>query len=454
MNSSQRQGLLDKIEEFERLDIVSLYAEKYKGESSLDALLVGDYSVAEMVTLAQSTIGKLKAFLNEKDWRILPHIQQLADLGQMPNNNGLTGIVINIISALKSFQHPQALKWIKMLEYYEVVNNIWNIGDENQNRKDQEEVLASAILRTQALETHLKKRQEEVNDLIDQLEKEKEALDKYKVEKRGEFDLLKKNQTESQSILDNIKACLATTNDTKSQAQNTNNDIREIFESLRQTQDEIKRTHEETQRLNEQANAENERIEREINAEAERTKEIHDEVVEQKSKIDQMMGFIADGTLAHSFNHRKQDIDKKMQRWFWSSIICGILFIAWVFCLFSCPCLQTNTENEWVKLLVGALKASPLAYFFVYSIRRYSSERLLNEEYAFREVIAVTLNGYLSRLNVEKDPNAIELFKQAIAKLYIKPRLSKDDGAIIKDEIKELIGLIKQVKDTIGSIKQ
>lgn len=454
MNSSQRQGLLDKIEEFERLDIVSLYAEKYKGESSLDALLVGDYSVAEMVTLAQSTIGKLKAFLNEKDWRILPHIQQLADLGQMPNNNGLTGIVINIISALKSFQHPQALKWIKMLEYYEVVNNIWNIGDENQNRKDQEEVLASAILRTQALETHLKKRQEEVNDLIDQLEKEKEALDKYKVEKRGEFDLLKKNQTESQSILDNIKACLATTNDTKSQAQNTNNDIREIFESLRQTQDEIKRTYEETQRLNEQANAENERIEREINAEAERTKEIHDEVVEQKSKIDQMMGFIADGTLAHSFNHRKQDIDKKMQRWFWSSIICGILFIAWVFCLFSCPCLQTNTENEWVKLLVGALKASPLAYFFVYSIRRYSSERLLNEEYAFREVIAVTLNGYLSRLNVEKDPNAIELFKQAIAKLYIKPRLSKDDGAIIKDEIKELIGLIKQVKDTIGSIKQ
>lgn len=330
MNSSQRQGLLDKIEEFERLDIVSLYAEKYKGESSLDALLVGDYSVAEMVTLAQSTIGKLKAFLNEKDWRILPHIQQLADLGQMPNNNGLTGIVINIISALKSFQHPQALKWIKMLEYYEVVNNIWNIGDENQNRKDQEEVLASAILRTQALETHLKKRQEEVNDLIDQLEKEKEALDKYKVEKRGEFDLLKKNQTESQSILDNIKACLATTNDTKSQAQNTNNDIREIFESLRQTQDEIKRTYEETQRLNEQANAENERIEREINAEAERTKEIHDEVVEQKSKIDQMMGFIADGTLAHSFNHRKQDIDKKMQRWFWSSIICGILFIAWV----------------------------------------------------------------------------------------------------------------------------
>lgn len=105
-------------------------------------------------------------------------------------------------------------------------------------------------------------------------------------------------------------------------------------------------------------------------------------------------------------------------------------------------------------MLVGALKASPLAYFFVYSIRRYSSERLLNEEYAFREVIAVTLNGYLSRLNVEKDPNAIELFKQAIAKLYIKPRLSKDDGAIIKDEIKELIGLIKQVKDTIGSIKQ
>ena len=453
MNSSQKQGILDRIEEFERLDIVTLYTEKYKGKSSLDAIPVGDYSVAEIVTLAQSTISKLKAYLNAKDWRILPHTQQLADLGQMPNN-GLTGVVANLISSLKSFQNAQAIKWIKMLEYYETINNIWYIGDEREDRKEQEEELANTILRTKTTETLQKKRQEEVDNLIEQLKKEKEALEKVKVEKRGEFDLLKKNQAESQSILDDIKACLVSTNDTKSQVQKTNNDIQEIFDKLHQTQAEIKRAQEEAQRLNDQAHAENERVEKEINAEAERAKVIYDEVVEQKSKIDQMMGFIADGTLAHSFNHRKQDIDKKMRSWFWGSIVSGILFILWVICLFSCPIFQFNSENEWIRLLVGALKASPLAYFFVYSIRRYSSERLLNEEYAFREVIAVTLNGYLSRLNVEKDPNTIELFKQAIAKLYVKPRSSKDDGAIVKEEIKELMGLIQQVNATIGSIKQ
>ena len=330
------------------MDIVTLYTEKYKGKSSLDAIPVGDYSVAEIVTLAQSTISKLKAYLNAKDWRILPHTQQLADLGQMPNN-GLTGVVANLISSLKSFQNAQAIKWIKMLEYYETINNIWYIGDESEDRKEQEEELANTILRTKTTETLLKKRQEEVDNLIEQLKKEKEALEKVKVEKRGEFDLLKKNQTESQSILDDIKACLVSTNDTKSQVQKANNDIQEIFDKLHQTQAEIKRAQEEAQRLNDQAHAENERVEKEINAEAERAKVIYDEVAEQKSKIDQMMGFIADGTLAHSFNHRKQDIDKMMRSWFWGSIVSGILFIVWVICLFSCPIFQFNSENEWIR---------------------------------------------------------------------------------------------------------
>ena len=96
-----------------------------------------------------------------------------------------------------------------------------------------------------------------------------------------------------------------------------------------------------------------------------------------------MMGYIADGTLSHSFNSRKKAINRNVYIWGGLSITSLIALVVWIWAVVSY--FAANTNNEWANIIINAIKSSPIAFFLYYCLSHLSKERNLKEEYAFRE---------------------------------------------------------------------
>lgn len=97
-----------------------------------------------------------------------------------------------------------------------------------------------------------------------------------------------------------------------------------------------------------------------------------------KEEVNKMMGYISDGTLSHSFNSRKTEINKSTNRWLFVSVISAILMGAWIFIVFTC--IKADTGNVIADMIINAVKTTPLIALFWFSLRQYSKERNLLEE--------------------------------------------------------------------------
>ena len=71
MNLSQRQDLLNVIQEFETKDFESEFAKKYADTATIDSVVVTDYSVAELFALARKAVSQLKNRLMAADWQVM-----------------------------------------------------------------------------------------------------------------------------------------------------------------------------------------------------------------------------------------------------------------------------------------------------------------------------------------------------------------------------------------------
>lgn len=49
MNTTQRQGILDAIVEFEKADFNTPFQNKYKDTATIDNIIIADYSIAEIL---------------------------------------------------------------------------------------------------------------------------------------------------------------------------------------------------------------------------------------------------------------------------------------------------------------------------------------------------------------------------------------------------------------------
>ena len=151
----------------------------------------------------------------------------------------------------------------------------------------------------------------------------------------------------------------------------------------------------------------------------------YDSVSSHVEEVRKMMGYIADGTLSHSFNKRKNNIKKSKNIWMWISLFTLLGLIAWVCVVFKC--LSANTGIVWADILINGIKATPLAFAFGFAITEYSKERNLLEEYAFREAVAVTLTAYLEQLNGDNTEEQKKLLANTVEKLYTKPIISNKE---------------------------
>jgi len=447
MNLSQKQNILNVIESFEKTDFEIAFANKYKDTATIDSISAADYSVAELLTLSRKSIEQLKSRLNSDDWQVLPLSQNLNEYGNVSINN----VIANISNHLVNCNYNHAAISIKALVYYEILNGFWNVP-KKIDLGVRVNTLSKLEQKATLMMTHAEERQKKVNDLIGEVEKIKEALTTFKAEKESDFNTLKQNQSESNTLLSEIKNLKNQVDNTHSTINTINAQCDSVLKKLKEEQESVDKQQKEIYRQNEEIDATNKRLNDEVASESAKVKEAFETVTHHKDEVAKMMGYIADGTLSHSFNHRKQEVTKSIRWWGVWTILSLIALVAWIFVVFTY--FPAQTSNEWVNVVINSVKSSPLAFVFGYALTQLSKERLIKEEYAYRETVALTLTAYLEQLEGENNADRKNLLLQTVEKLYTKPLVAKGESlSPIKMKSKDFMDVMTNLTEAIKTIK-
>lgn len=447
MNLSQKQNLLDIIESFEKTDFETAFANKYKDTATIDSVSVADYSVAELLALSRKAVEQFKNRLNADDWQVLPLAQNLNEYGNVSINT----IIANISNHLINCNYNHAAVSIKTLVYYEMLNGFWSIP-KKIDLGVRENTLSKLEQRAALMMTHAEERQKKINDLIGEVEKLKEALTAFKAEKVAEFNTLRQNQSESNTLLSDIKNLKIQADNTHSTINSINTQCDAVLKKLKEEQESVDKQQKEIYRQNEEIEATNNRLSKEVASESVKVKEAFETVTLHKDEVAKMMGYIADGTLSHSFNHRKQEVKKSIRWWGFWTILSLVALVVWIYVVFTY--FSAHTNNEWVNVIINSVKSSPLAFVFGYALTQLSKERLIKEEYAYREAVALTLTAYLEQLDGEDNSDKKNLLLQTVEKLYTKPLVTKGETlSPLKIKSKDFMEVITNLTEAIKTIK-
>lgn len=448
MNISQKQQILDVIQSFKSNDFESAFVKKYSNTATIDSIQAGDYTVAELLALAQKAVLKLENRLQSEDWQILPLTQNLNEYGPV----NLHSLLIHLTRHLANAMYPQSATQIKALVYYEMQNGFWNTPQKielgiRESSLDKLEQRASLMMK------HIEERQNNINLLINEVNSIKEELQRFSQEKRQEYQAIRQNQEESGRLLADIKnkealAAREHTNITK-----INEQCDKVLQNLIEEQNAAKKQQAEINQQNADIQAANQQLKEEIETDLTQIRETYNETTKYKEDIAKMMGYIADGTLAHSFHEQRKRKLWGIGIWGVCTALSLVALVIWIYLVFTK--LSANTGNEWANLIINAIKSSPLAFLFGFALTHLAKNCNIKEEYAYREAIALTLTAYMEQLEHEDNPDKKKLLLQTVEKLYAKPILSGDESkSPIKIDSKDFTDMMSKLTDAISAIKK
>lgn len=446
MNANQRQSILDAIVEFEKADFETPFKNKYKDTETFDSIVIADYSIAELFAMAKRSVSQLKEFLENGNWQIIP-----SDNIQIPMYGSITlrNVIINTTNYLNSASYDHAASQIKPLVYFEMMCGFWD-QPKRIELGIRESSLKTLEQRAELTMTHIDAREDKVELLIDELESKKSEIEKLINTKRQELETLKNNQSESNNILKDIQGASKSATSELSTIETNNKKVQTILDELETAQRKVE---EQIKTSNTHITDSKSALD-DFNSNAAskiaQIKSDYESVSNNAEEVRKMMGYIADGTLSHSFNKRKDDLSKQITKWFWASMIITILAIAWVCVVFFC--LSANTGCEWADILINGIKSSPLFLLLGFSISQYQKERNLMEEYAFRESVAVTLTAYLEQMPEKEDEDKRKMLISTVEQLYTKPVIANKEYGLLKFDSKDLSETSKTLKELVEAL--
>lgn len=446
MNRSQKQSILDSIENFESNDYKKIFAEKYKDDATPESLEYGDYNVSEILSLAKKAIEQLKNRLEHPNWQLLPMSQNLNEFG----SQNIKSIVDNITNYLRNCDYNNACNLVKALAYYQIINGFWFSQRANLSKIKADE-LNSLTEKSELISVHISERREILNNLLEEVKTLKNELESFRDTKIQEYESLSRNQESSESLCQEIKNSLDSANKLNTQITEIQTSCETVLKQITDSKEVLKEELNKIDEHNKNIENTNTILHDQVESQSNEVKSVYDDVVRKNNEIAKMMGYIADGTLSHSFNRRKQSLNINVYIWGGLSIASLIALVVWIWAVFSY--FAANTNNEWANIIINAIKSSPIAFFLYYCLSHLSKERNLQEEYAFRESVAITLTSYLEQLDGESDANKQKLLLETVEKLYTQPSLKNTESKFISLDTKDLATMTKSLSDALVKLK-
>ena len=446
MNANQRQSILDAIVEFEKADFETPFKNKYKDTATFDSIVIADYSIAELFAIAKRAIAQLKEFLDNGNWQVIP-----SDNIPMPiyGNITLRNVIVNFTNNFKSAAYEQAATQVKSLVYFEMRCGFWD-QPKRIELGIRESSLKTLEQRAELTMTHIDAREDKVKLLIDELETKISEIEKLINTKRQELETLKNNQSESNNILKDIQSVSKSATSELSTIETHNKKVQTILDELETAQRKVEEQIKTSNTNITDAKSALDNFNSDAESKISKITSDYESVSNNAEEVRKMMGYIADGTLSHSFNKRKEDLKKSVENWSNTCIWVAVLAIIWVCVVFFK--LNADTGNVWADILINGIKSSPLFFLLGFSISQYQKERNLMEEYAFRESVAVTLTAYLEQMPEKEDEDKRKLLISTVEQLYTKPVIANKEYGLLKFDSKDLSDTSKTLKELVEAL--
>ncbi len=455
MNTNQRQSILNEITEFRKLDSETPFKEKFKDTASVDSVCYGDYTLPDLFTTAEKAIRLLEDFIKKDTWQPL-QFSNIYSPGY--NQYSLADVVNLLVKYFSTANYEQASQVTNRLVLYEMQNGIWNRNkrtgaDTNKATLNKLEKKAALTL------SHITARGEKIEALIEKLESAEEIVGSLIDTQNEQIAKAQQDKEKAQQILNDMQLVQERASDKKKSIDTLNDKADDIIAELEKSQDKIEeqiKTNDRTISASEDALAD---FRKNAESNLQTIQSDYNNVSENAGEVRKMMHFIKDGTLAHSFNIRTRSIRKAVIAWGIGSFVSALLMGVWIFVVFAY--LNTSVAGDTIansaavilaNLVINIAKTSPIVALFWFSLTQYIKERNLQEEYAFREAVAVTLTAYLDQLDGEEDEHKRTLLMNTVEKLYTKPVLAVEKGLSVSLSSKDIAEALKNLGDALKVI--
>lgn len=183
--------------------------------------------------------------------------------------------------------------------------------------------------------------------------------------------------------------------------------------------------------------------------------ELQSEILSQRDTVENLIGAAADGSLGTHFKERKNQIQMNVIT-FIVLVIASLLFTAgWV--LFVFKDFDSNS-SDWVHFVINVLRTLPAWFLVWWLIDRYTKERKLQEEYAFKSAIAMTMREHSKLLkntdsgDIDKRDSQQIMLLKALENIYRNPDTRQDKE---KDNLtpKNVEGFLSKLTELIKEFR-
>lgn len=190
------------------------------------------------------------------------------------------------------------------------------------------------------------------------------------------------------------------------------------------------------------------------------------DLLSKKDYITRLEKLATDDALGTRFDNRKKEIRLESRIWLLLSLVVFIIALIWSDSVYDSTIgepfrffIRMNKEAKisYLDYSVVFLRAAPAFIVLYFCFSRYIKARNLQEEYAFKSVISMTLTAYsdmLSNSDEEKQKAKVEMLQKSITNIYTQPRVhTESNRPFLSFNSKDVSESLKQLVEAIKSVK-
>lgn len=451
MNINQKQQVIEMLDNIKGVDINQMMLEAYPNETDFTKISIGKYTATEMISLLDKMTSQLRNELDNGLNFLLPFTENFSnDFGTVSLFQDLNNIYSYIVN--KQFDQIEVI--LDKLIHYQIKNGFWNKSSVKAHSIDQEELKkqkASIELNHKALTKNIEN-YEELKSSIDQKVLD---FDSYVITKKEELVQIAASLATATNQLSEINTIVAS-------ATNKETEIKGILTNLNEKIDtlnvDITEYQEEFEEIKTNSNTLKEELTQKITETTEKLLKAREDlnfIESNRTQIETLTGMAADGALGSKFNQRQETLDKGLTFWKSAVFVISIVTLIWIVVVFTC--MSPHFENQWLNILINMIKTSPIFILLGFVFSQYKKERNLQEEYAFKSAVAMTLTQYaamLSNADAENNVSRQQMLLKSIEMVYNQPHIHPNKTeTLFSFNTKDLKETVSTLTDAVKNIK-
>ena len=286
-----------------------------------------------------------------------------------------------------------------------------------EKKVEQNDELNGRIEEAKALKTQLSMLLTDVEQLKKKLQTENEVLQNSNARAEASIAQVRQAEVDSASISGKIETLYKQLTANAEASQKAFELDRMRFVELSSTSNDLKQQFEGAMvGLN--------NIRNEFNTVLSSAQESEKHILDQKDAIAELRGFAADGALGGVFDRRRKQLSKTVLLWIAISAIAAVTGGSWIIqVVHDYPVHDSVTGIDWGAVLTNSLRSFPALIVVYFCLAQYTKERNLEEEYAFKAAVSMSITAYASMVGMNDERT--KMLIATVQGVYTPPSLGK-----------------------------